>query len=45
MLHGFATSQLKDTLLAEPTALPLNEPAGDGRGSTLDEAARRINAK
>ena len=39
MLHGFATSQLKDTLLAEPTAPPLSEPAGDGRGSTADEAA------
>ena len=38
MLHGFATSQLKDTLLAEPTAPPLSEPAADGRGSSVDEA-------
>ena len=40
MLHGFATSQLKDTLLAEQTAPPLSEPAADGRGSSVDEAGR-----
>jgi hypothetical protein len=40
MLHGFATSHLKDTLLAEPTAPPLREPAEDGRGRSVDEAGR-----